>query len=82
MGLASPASAQTAEELRRDARACEQEDGYLRALNQGAEAAVNRINAQRLAFYQMRAMEENVEVEAVAAIFAMEIQTQPNYRGC
>ncbi len=82
LAAAAPAVAQTAEELRRDATACEQVDGYMRALNPGVQAAVNAINAQRRAFYEMRASEEGVDVAAVAAVFAMEIANQPDYRGC
>ena len=78
----APALAQSAEDLRRDGAACEQPDGYMRALNPGAQQAVNQINAQRRDFYQMRAAEEGVDVAAVAAVFAMEIANQPNYRGC
>lgn len=82
LGFSASAFAQTAEELRRDGEACEQVDGYLRALNPGAQEAVNTINAQRRAFYEMRAAEEGVEVAAVAAVYAMELQSQTNYRGC
>lgn len=82
MVMTAPAVGQTAEELRRDGEACEQIDGYMRALNPGAEDAVDRINAQRLSFYEMRAAEEGVEAAVVAAVFAMELQSQPNYRPC
>lgn len=82
MVMTAPVVAQTAEELRRDGEACEQIDGYMRALNPGAEDAVDRINAQRLSFYEMRAAEEGVEAAVVAAVFAMELQSQPNYRPC
>lgn len=77
-----PAFAQTAEELRRDATACERPDGYMQALNPGVQAAVNEINAQRRAFYEMRAAEEGVDVAAVAAVFATQLTSQPDYRGC
>ena len=78
----TPAFAQTAEELRRDATACERPDGYMQALNPGVQAVVNAINAQRRAFYEMRAAEEGVDVAAVAAVFAIELTNQPDYRGC
>lgn len=82
IALSAPAYAQTAEELRRDATACEQPDGYMRALNPGVQAAVNAINAQRRTFYEMRAAEEGVDVAAVAAVFATQLTSQPDYRGC
>jgi uncharacterized protein YdbL (DUF1318 family) len=82
IAAASPAFAQNAEELRRDGAACEQADGYLRALNPGSQGAVDTINAQRRDFYGMRAAEEGVDVGAVAAVFATEIANQPNYRSC
>ena len=81
-GLAPPAFAQTAEELRKNDEACEQADGYMRALTPAAQAAVNAINAQRRDFYTMRAEEEGVDVVAVGAVFAEEIRNQPGYRGC
>lgn len=71
-----------AEQLRREARACEQPDGFLRALNPDAEAAVQGINAQRRQVYQQRATQENVALEAVGLLYAAEIKTQPNYRAC
>jgi uncharacterized protein YdbL (DUF1318 family) len=77
-----PAFAQTAEELRRDATACERPDGYMQALNPGVQAAVNTINQQRRSFYEMRAAEEGVDVAAVAAVFATQLTSQPDYRGC
>lgn len=82
IATAAPALAQTAEELRRDAAACEQVDGYMQALNPSAQAAVDIVNAQRREFYEMRSTEEGIEVAAVAAVFAAEIVNQPNYRGC
>jgi uncharacterized protein YdbL (DUF1318 family) len=82
IGMAHPTFAQTAQELRRDGDACEQVDGYMRALTPGVQEVVNQINAQRRSFYEMRAVEEGVDVAAVAAVFAMELQNQPNYRGC
>ena len=80
--LSTPAFAQTAEDLRRDGAACELPDGYMRALNPSAQATVDMINAQRRDFYAMRAAEENVDVAAVGAVFAVEISRQPNYRPC
>jgi uncharacterized protein YdbL (DUF1318 family) len=81
-GFVFPAFAQTAEELRTNGEACEQADGYMRALSPGAQAAVNEINAQRREFYAMRAEEEGVDVVDVGAVFAEEIRNQPGYRGC
>lgn len=81
-GLGSPVLAQTAEELRTNGEACEQANGYMRALTPGAQAAVNEINAQRREFYMMRAEEEGVDVVAVGAVFAEEIRGLPGYRGC
>lgn len=78
----TPAFAQSAEELRGNGTACEQADGYMRALSPDAQQAVNQINAQRREFYEMRAAAEGVDAAAVAAVFAMEIMNQPNYRGC
>lgn len=82
MAAAAPAFAQAAEDLRRDGVACEQADGFMQALDQSAQPSVDQINAQRRDFYAMRAAEEGVEAAAVAAVFAMEIRNQPNYRGC
>jgi uncharacterized protein YdbL (DUF1318 family) len=82
VAVSAPAFAQSAEDLRRDGAACEQADGYLRALNPGAQASVDTINAQRRDFYTMRAREEGVDAAAVAAVFATEIANQPNYRPC
>ena len=82
IAAAAPALAQSAEDLRRDGAACEQADGYMRALNPNAQQTVNQINAQRREFYQMRAASEGVDASAVAAVFAMEIVNQANYRGC
>ncbi len=82
IGAASPAFAQTAEEMRGDGRACEQPDGYLRALNPAVQAAVDAINAQRRTFYQTRATAEGVDAASVGAVFAVELQSQPTYRGC
>jgi uncharacterized protein YdbL (DUF1318 family) len=82
LAAATPAFAQTAEELRRDGAACEQPDGFLRALNPGVQAAVNTINEQRRNFYQTRAAAEGVDAASVGAVFATEIRNQPNYRPC
>lgn len=82
IALSAPALAQSAEDLRGSGAACEQPDGYMRALAPDAQQAVNQINAQRRQFYEMRAAEEGVDAAAVAAVFAMEIRNQPNYRGC
>ena len=83
VGLAAhAASAQTAEELRRDAKACEQPDGYLRALNGDVQQAVQRINQQRQQTYQERATREGVATAAVAAVYAQQIRSQPNFRSC
>ena len=78
----TPALAQTAEDLRRDAQACELPTGYLQALVPAAQARVEAINAQRRQVYQTQAATEGVEVEAVAAVYAMELRSQPNYRAC
>jgi len=80
--LANPAAAQTAEELRRDAKACELPDGYLKALTSDAQQAVQRINQQRRQTYQERATREGVAVSAVGAVYAQQIRNQPNYRAC
>ncbi len=82
LATATPAFAQTAEELRRDGAACEQPDGFLRALNPTAQAAVNTINDQRRNHYETRAAAEGVDAASVGAVFAVELQSQPNYRGC
>ena len=82
IAASAPAVAQSAEDLRGDGAACEQADGYMRALNPGAQQAVNQINTQRRDFYEMRAAAEGIDVAAVAAVFAMEIANQANYRSC
>ena len=81
-GLAGPASAQTAEELRRDGKACEQPDGYMRALSAEAQQAVQRINEQRLKFYEERGRKEGVLAAAAGAVYAQQIRSQPHYRPC
>ena len=77
-----PALAQNAEELRRDAKACEQPDGYMRALTADARQAVETINAQRRRVYEMRAAQERVDSAAAAQIYALEISKLPDYRAC
>ena len=78
----APAMAQNAEELRRDAKACEQRDGFMRALTPDARQAVETINAQRRQVYDRRAAEERVDIAAAAQIYALEISKRPDYRGC
>jgi uncharacterized protein YdbL (DUF1318 family) len=77
-----PALAQTADVLRRDGKACEQTDGFLRALTPDARQAVDTINAQRRTVYQQRAEQQRVDIAAVGAIFAQYISTKPDYRAC
>ena len=72
----------SADQLRRDGRACEQPDGFLRALAPDAQGEVQQINAQRRQVYQQRATQEGVEVAAVGVLFAEEIRRQPDYRAC
>jgi uncharacterized protein len=78
----APAIAQNAEVLRRDAKACEQPDGFMRALAPDARGAVDTINAQRRRVYEQRATEEKVELAAAAQIYALEISKRPDYRPC
>jgi uncharacterized protein YdbL (DUF1318 family) len=78
----SAAQMPNADQLRREGRACEQPDGYLRALSPDARAAVEQINAQRRNFYQQRATQERVDAVAVAVVYAEEIKKQPDYRAC
>jgi uncharacterized protein YdbL (DUF1318 family) len=78
------AGAPTAEQLRGEGRACEQADGYLRALNAADQAAVEQINARRRAAYQQEAAAAGAgDVAAVGALYAQSvIPQQPNYRRC
>ena len=71
-----------AEQLRREARACEQPDGFLRALNPNAQDAVQTINAKRRTVYQQDATRENTQLAAVGVIYAEKIKSAPNYRAC
>jgi uncharacterized protein YdbL (DUF1318 family) len=77
-----PAFAQNAETLRREAKACEQPDGFMRAITPDARAAVETINNQRRTVYTQRAQQERVEMAAVAVVYAQEITKQPDYRAC
>ena len=77
-----PAVAQTADELRSAARACEQPDGFMRALDPAAQTAVEAINTQRRGVYQEQATREGVDISAVGAVYAQQIGIQPNYRAC
>jgi uncharacterized protein YdbL (DUF1318 family) len=82
VSAAVAAGAPTARELRAAGRACEQPDGFLRALSPDAQADVERLNGQRRAVYQRRAAELNVDVAASGVIFAEQIRGEPDYRPC
>lgn len=77
-----PAAAQSAEQLRAAGQACELPNGYLRAIDNSVRAAVDRINDQRRGVYEQKAREEGVGVDAVGAVYAQQIRSQPNYRPC
>src|SRR5262245_25453160 len=79
---ATAAQGPGADQLRREGRACEQPDGFLRAVAPDAAAVVDQINAQRRQVYEQRAAQERVEMAAVALLYAEEIKKQPDYRGC
>ena len=83
-GAAAVTAAQgpNADQLRREGRACEQPDGFIRALSPDAQADVERINAQRRQVYQQRAAQERVDLAAVGVLYAEEIRRQPDYRAC
>ncbi len=85
LGVGSAAEAAqgpNAEQLRRENRACEQPDGFLRATAPDAEAAVQAINAQRRQVYEQRATQERVDLAAVGLLYAAEIKSAPAYRAC
>lgn len=79
---AIPAFAQTANELRIAGSACEQPDGFMRALDPAVQAGVDAINAQRRQVYQQQAANEGIDLAAVGAVYAQQISAQPNYRAC
>jgi len=79
---ATAAQGPSADQLRREGRACEQADGFLRAVAPDAAAAVDQINAQRRQVYEQRAAQERVEMAAVALLYAEEIKKGPDYRAC
>ena len=80
--LPLPASAQSAEQLRINAQACELPSGYMRAIDNSMRGAVERINAERRRLYEEQARDEGVTVEAVGQIYARQLRSQPNYRPC
>jgi uncharacterized protein YdbL (DUF1318 family) len=81
-GSALAAGQATSDQLRREGRACEQQDGFLRALNPDAQAAVADINAARRRVYEQRATQENVDIAAAALVFAEQIRREPTYVAC
>ena len=81
-GAVTAAQAPNADQLRREAKACEQPDGFLRVMSPDARDDVERINAQRRQFYQQRAAQEGIELVAVGVVYAEEIKRQPDYRAC
>jgi len=78
----SPAAAQTAEQLRANAQACELPNGFMRAIDNSVRAAVDRINAERRRVYEQQARSEGVSLEAVGQIYARQLRSQPHYRPC
>ena len=80
--LPLPAVAQSAEQLRANAQACELPNDYMRAIDNSMRDAVERINAERRRLYEQQAREEGVSVEAVGQVYARQLRTQPNYRPC
>jgi len=77
-----PAAAQSAEQLRAAGQACELPNGFMRAIDNSVRNAVERINDQRRRVYEQKAREEGVGVDAVGAVYAQQIRSQPNYRPC
>jgi len=80
--LPLPASAQSAEQLRINAQACELPNGYMRAIDNSVRGAVDRINAERRQLYEQQARAEGVSVEAVGQVYARQLRSQPNHRPC
>jgi uncharacterized protein YdbL (DUF1318 family) len=85
MAPANGAGAPTAEQLRGEGKACEQSDGFLRAVNPADQGVVDQINGRRRAAYQQEAAAAGggTDVAAVGALYAQSvIPKQPNYRAC
>jgi len=80
--LPLPAAAQSAEQLRANAQACELPSGFLRATDNSVRTAVERINAERRRVYEEQARTEGVSVEAVGQVYARQLRSQPHYRPC
>ena len=69
----TPASADQLDDLRRSGAVGEAFDGFARARDGSAQSFVATLNAQRRDIYVKRAKAENVTVEQVGRVYAVEI---------
>lgn len=73
---ASPAQAQSLDELRAQGLVGERYDGMLVARDGSAQAFVNETNAKRRAIYEKRAQQQNVPVVEVGKVYAQQIMSK------
>jgi uncharacterized protein YdbL (DUF1318 family) len=72
--MASPAFAQTLQDLRASGAVCEQADGYARAVQPGAKPVVNNTNGKRRDIYKSEATKMGTSVKQVGRIFSGRLQ--------
>jgi uncharacterized protein YdbL (DUF1318 family) len=79
---ATPAAAQSLDQLRATGAVCERPDGLLRALSSDGAVAqqVDTINRQRLAAYEKLARDTNTSVDQVRIVSGEKLQSR--YGGC
>lgn len=79
---ATPAAAQSLDQLRATGAVCERPDGLLRALSSSGSVVqqVETINRQRLAAYEKLARDTNTAVDQVRVVSGEKLQAR--YGGC
>jgi uncharacterized protein YdbL (DUF1318 family) len=79
---ATPAAAQSLDQLRAGGAVCERPDGLLRALSSNGAVVqqVDTINRQRLAAYEKLARDTNASVDQVRVVSGEKLQAR--YGGC
>lgn len=74
--LATPATAQSLDELRASGKLGERHDGFAVARDPAAAELVKEINAKRTAIYQQQADKQGVPLAEVGKVYANEIVEQ------